>query len=266
MNSQLTGAFFIAGKKGTATTERIVIAMNAEAKKRYFQELTLNLRHEGFTVKPETEDGLLPVELNGRRLCLALDTGGVRYRREDVSGDVRSEALEQVIDIAKITGEYMSQMETAPQLTAASLEGDYRLLTDFNGVVLAGHPTQFGVQFITWERVQNRTALHQGNYYGPSDGAGSYTAAKQGFAVRSGLIPRSALFTQEQLAETYRCIRETLESACPITDERQKCLESAAEQIEHGVPDLAARAALSNQREMELTAMESPQDSGMQFS
>ena len=95
--------FFIAGKECTAANERIVIAMNAEAKKRYFQELILNLRHEGFTVKPETEDGLLPVELNGRRLCLALDTGGVRYRREDVSGDVRSEALEQVIDIAKIT-------------------------------------------------------------------------------------------------------------------------------------------------------------------
>lgn len=77
MNSQLTGAFFIAGKKGTATTERIVIAMNAEAKKRYFQELTLNLRHEGFTAG-QPEDGLLPVEADGTRLCLATDSGGVR--------------------------------------------------------------------------------------------------------------------------------------------------------------------------------------------
>ncbi len=53
--------------------------MNAETKNRYFQELTLNLRHEGFVVKPETEEGLLPVELDGQRLCLALDTGAVRY-------------------------------------------------------------------------------------------------------------------------------------------------------------------------------------------
>ena len=51
--------------------------MNAEAKNRYFQELTLNLWHEGFVVKPETEEGLLPVELDGQRLCLALDTGAV---------------------------------------------------------------------------------------------------------------------------------------------------------------------------------------------
>lgn len=167
-------------------------------------------------------------------------------------------------DITRITGEYMSQMETAPQLTATGLAGDYRLLADFNGVVLAGHPTRFGVQFITWERVQNRTALHQGNYYGPCDGTGSYTAAKQGFAVRSGLIPRGTLFAPEQLAEVYRCIRETLESTYPITDERRKCLESTAEQIEHSVPDLPER--VSRQKEMELTAMDSPHDIGMQFS
>ena len=45
--------------------------MNAEEKSRYFQELALNLQHEGFTVKPETEEGLLPVEMDGQRLCLA---------------------------------------------------------------------------------------------------------------------------------------------------------------------------------------------------
>ncbi|USF28478.1 hypothetical protein N510_003440 [Firmicutes bacterium ASF500] len=44
--------------------------MNVEEKSRYFQELTLNLQHEGFAVKPETEEGLLPVELDGQHLCL----------------------------------------------------------------------------------------------------------------------------------------------------------------------------------------------------
>ena len=45
--------------------------MNAEEKTRYFQELPLTLQREGFAVKPETEEGLLPVELDGQRLCLA---------------------------------------------------------------------------------------------------------------------------------------------------------------------------------------------------
>ena len=68
--------------------------MNTEKKNRYFQELALNLQHDGFTVKPETEDGLLPVELDGQRLCLALDTGAVRYRSEDAADGYRSAALD----------------------------------------------------------------------------------------------------------------------------------------------------------------------------
>ena len=138
--------------------------MNAEEKNRYFQELTLNLQHEGFAVKPETEEGLLPIELDGQRLCLALDTGSVRYWREDTADDHRSAALDKAISITKTTAEYMRQMETAPQLTASGLTGDYRLLADFNDVVLAGHPTRYGVQFATWERVRERTGLNAGKY------------------------------------------------------------------------------------------------------
>lgn len=114
--------------------------MNADEKSRYFQELTLNLQHDGFVVKPEPEEGLLPVELDGQRLCLALDTGAVRYWRADAADDYRSAALDKVITITKTTAEYMSQLESAPQLTASGLTGDYRLLADFNGVVLGGPP------------------------------------------------------------------------------------------------------------------------------
>ena len=155
-----------------------------------------------------------------------------------------------------------NQMESAPILTASGLEGDYRLLADFNNTVLAGHFTQYGVQFITWERVQNRTALHQGHYYGPNTGTDSYTAAKRDFATRSGLIPASALFTPEQLMEIYRSSTEALTGAYPITNEQQKCLESIIEQIERSVPDLSERL----QKEWELSSLENPEDSGMQFS
>ena len=240
--------------------------MNAEEKSRYFQELTLNLQREGFAVKPETKEGLLPVELDGQLLCLARDSGAGRYRREDVADEHRSAALDSVISITQTTTEYMGQMEAAPQLTASGLAGDYRLLADFNGVVLAGHPTQYGIQFVTWERVPDRSGLNAGNYYGPSGGVDSYTAAKRDFATRSGLIPRSALFAPEQLTEIYRCIHETLDSGYPITEERQKCLESAVEQIETAVPDLDERVILSNDKELEFADMKFSQDSGMQLS
>ena len=239
--------------------------MNTDEKNRYFQELAHNLQHEGFTVKPETEDGLLPVDLDGQRLCQITETSGVRYWKEDVASDSRQEALDRVTAITKSTAEDMRQMETAPQLTASGLTGDYRLLADFNNVVLAGHPTRYGVQFVTWERVRERTALHQGHYHGPDIGLESYTAAKRDFAARSGLVPRSALFTPEQMTEIYRCIHETLDGNCPITEERQKCLESTAEQIEHSVPDLDERVALSNGKELEYADALFAESNGMQF-
>lgn len=162
----------------------------------YFRELTLNLRREGFTVKPETEDSLLPVELGGQHLCCVTETGGVRYWEENVSGDSRSEALNRVTDIAGTTAVYMRQMAAAPLLTAAGLDGDYRLLAEFNSVILAGHHTSHGTQFITWKRDRKGIGVHTGHYHG--FGADSYTAAKRDFALRSGLIQDSALFPPEQ--------------------------------------------------------------------
>ncbi len=89
------------------------------------------------------------------------------------------------------------------------------------------------------------TALWQGHYYD-----NNFTAAKQDFATRSGLIPSSLLFTPEQLAEVYRSIHETLDSSYTITAEREKRLRSTAEQIEDAVPDLEKRVELSNQAEL----------------
>ncbi len=225
----------------------------------YFRELTLNLQHAGFVVKPETDEGLLPVELDGQRLCLALDTGTVRYWREDVADDYRSAALDRVNSITKATAEYMSQLAAAPQLTANSLTEDYRLLADFNGVVLAGHPTRYGVQFVTWERSSDRTSLGSGHYYGPGGGADSYTAAKRDFATRSGLIPRSALFDQKQLIEIYHCSVEVQAGLYSITDEQGKCLQSIIDQIELSIPNLGE---LLDQEQN----IEAPEDGGMQFS
>ena len=54
-------------------------------------------------------------------------------------------------DIAARTLEYMTAMETALQPEASGLEGDYRILADFNGTVLAGTHSKHGVQFVTWD-------------------------------------------------------------------------------------------------------------------
>lgn len=123
--------------------------------------------------------------------------------------------------------EYQKLMEQAPQINASGLEGGYRRLAEFNNVVLAGHQTRYGMEFVTWEWVQNHTALWQGHYYG-----GDYNAAKQDFTTRSGLLPQERIFSDLQLAELYRCIHETLEGSYAITPEREKLLTESAEQFE----------------------------------
>ena len=57
----------------------------------------------------------------------------------------------RVEDIDAKTLEYLTAMEFAPQLKASGLDGDYRILADFGGTVLAGAPSKYGVQFVTWD-------------------------------------------------------------------------------------------------------------------
>ena len=64
----------------------------------------------------------------------------VLYRQENVDSVRTQDALQSVIDTAKMTSEYMAILETAPRLKASGLTGDYRVLADFGSAVLAGHP------------------------------------------------------------------------------------------------------------------------------
>ena len=79
----------------------------------------------------------------------------------------------------------MTTMESAPQLKASGLDGDYRILADFGGTVLAGTPSKYGVQFVTWDWDYDRTGVVHGHYF-----MENYDGAKQDFATRSGLIQK----------------------------------------------------------------------------
>lgn len=97
---------------------------------KYLRELTLNLRREGFTVSPEA-DGLLPVALDGQHLCTAPERGGIRYRKEDAVIETQTAALDKVIDITRVTAEYMRQLEAVPFLKASGLSEEFKLAGQF---------------------------------------------------------------------------------------------------------------------------------------
>ena len=133
--------------------------MNRE---QFFQELRTALHREGFTPQLE-QDESLPVEWNGLPLCRITEGGGVRYWQEDVATPERERACERATNLARMVQEYMTLMEQAPPLNAQGLLGDFRVLADFNGTVLAGHPTKFGVHFVTWDWNFDRTGLNYGH-------------------------------------------------------------------------------------------------------
>ena len=201
-------------------------------RKPYFEELCTALCREGFSVQPE-RDGLLPVEWDSLPLCRITAGGGVRYWQEDVATPERQQACEQAADLAGTVREYMTLLEQATPLQAQTLNGDYRVLAEFNGTVLAGHPTGHGVTFITWDWSYDRTGLNNGHYYQEN-----YEGAKQDFAVRSGLIDKHLLFNRQQLTEIYRCCADTLDARCGLTREQESCIRSVQAQVESRVPDI----------------------------
>ena len=200
-------------------------SQNETAQLRYLEETSIRLRRMDFETMP-AEDQQLPVKWNGSDLCRISGRGSVLYREENVDCIWAKDALRSVIDTAKMTSEYMAILETATLLKAGGLTGDYRILADFGDAVLAGHPTERGVQFVTWEWDYDREGVHHGHYF-----QDDYEAAKRDFTVRSGLVQKDALFEPEQLAEISHALRFVREQDETLSFGRDQELAELMDQV-----------------------------------
>ncbi len=135
------------------------------------------------------------------------ENGGITYRNEDIDEPERIDAKDKVYEIVRTTAEYMRQMETAPFLKADGLEDGYKVLADFNGIVLAGIQSKYGAQFVTWDWSFDRKGVCHGHYYTGLYSSGNYDAVKRDFAVRSGLIPKQQLFRRSSLLRSIAAVR-----------------------------------------------------------
>lgn len=204
---------------------------NETAQLRFLEETAIRLRQNGFTVEP-IKDQHLPVRWENHYLCRVSGRGSVLYRQENVDGIGAQDALQTAINTAAMTAEYMTAMERAPKLQATGLEGDYRVLADFGSAVLAGHPTERGVQFVTWEWDWDREGVHHGHYF-----QNGYEEAKHDFVRRSGLLPREALFEPEQLAEMHRALAFVCEQDEGLSIGREKEIKAIMEQLKCLLPE-----------------------------
>ena len=85
-------------------------------KETYFEELSYALRRRELLPRPLEEDGLLPVEWNGRILCRVTESGAVRYDPTWVDTSRAKAALAQATEAAGTVMEYMTLLENAPPL------------------------------------------------------------------------------------------------------------------------------------------------------
>ena len=202
---------------------------------RYLEEVCISLHRAGFETKPP-EECQLPILWNDAPLCRITGKGSVYYHREDTDTPQAEDALFRIEDIAAKTLEYMTAMETAPLLKASGLHGDYRILANFGDAVLAGHPTERGVQFVTWEWDFDREGVHHGHYF-----QDDYDAAKRDFAVRGGLVQKGALFEPEQLAQIYHALSFVREQDETLSFGRDQELKELMEQVGGLLPADALR-------------------------
>ena len=204
---------------------------NTSRQFRYLEEVRIPLHRAGFGTLP-LEGDQLPVHWNGTPLCRITGKGSVFYRREDADTPQAEDALYRVEYIAAKTLEYMTAMEAAPQLKASGLDGDYRILADFGDAVLAGHPSERGVQFVTWEWDWDRKGVHHGHYF-----QNGYEEAKHDFVRRSGLLPKEALFEPEQLDEIHRALAFVCEQDEGLSIGREKEIKAIMEQLKCLLPE-----------------------------
>ena len=204
---------------------------NTSRQLRYLEEVRIPLHRAGFGTLP-VEGEQLPVHWNGTPLCRITGKGSVFYRREDADTPQAEDALYRVEYIAAKTLEYMTAMEAAPRLKASGLDGDYRILADFGDAVLAGHPSERGVQFVTWEWDWDRKGVHHGHYF-----QNGCEEAKHDFVRRSGLLPKEALFEPEQLDEIHRALAFVCEQDEGLSIGREKEIKAIMEQLKCLLPE-----------------------------
>ena len=214
---------------------------NETAQLRFLEETAIRLRQNGFTVEP-IKDQHLPVCWEKGRLCRISGRGSMLYRQECVDVPGAQDALQAVIDTAKMTSEYMAILETALRLKVGGLTGDCRVLADFGSAVLAGHPTERGVQFVTWEWDWDRKGVHHGHYF-----QNGYEEAKHDFVRRSGLLPKEALFEPEQLDEIHRALAFVCEQDEDLSIGREKEIKTIMEQIKCLLPELSEQTQTMEQ-------------------
>ena len=198
--------------------------MQEQSESVFKKEVSRVLRDKGFTVSED--NGCMTVFSDGKEITGIYDNG-MMSAPDGTSDDIYFE----VKKIASTVSEYCSAYEKAQPLKATDLSGNYRSLAEFNGTVLAVKNTEYGFEFVTWDRTYDGKAVCHGNYYR------DYEAAKENFAVRSGLIDKDKMFSIDELKSIHQCVDFTVSYNDDLSINEYECLEKLNGKISENIPE-----------------------------
>ena len=143
-----------------------------------------------------------------------------------------SKSYSQINNILKAARDFCYAFAKAAPLKADGLSEKYRCLAEFNSTVLAAkYNEDYGFEFVTWDRTFDGKGVTQGNYY--SD----YSAAKENFATRSGLINKDKLFSTEELERLGKCVDFTARHNGDLRFEDCEFLKKLNDKISECLPE-----------------------------
>ena len=151
--------------------------MNVE---RFLIQVRQNLpEHEGVTTW--VENSALNVGYGKTESFEIRYPGGICYNAATEKTDEFYKLVEEADKAFKTVKEYIDLMDNAPELSARDFNMPYKLLAEFNGVVLGGieHRSNNTFEFTTWSYANN--SLYHDHYFT------DYEKAKEDFAVYEDL-------------------------------------------------------------------------------
>ena len=176
--------------------------------------------------------GWLEVSSDGIPLCRIKYNGQFLSNADQNLSDEYRSKIADIQDEISTVREYVGLYEHAPQMKAADVS-DYRQLAAFGDTVLAAtYSEKNGFMFCTWKQNADGNAVFWGDY------SPSYEYAKESFAVRSGLIPESRLFSEQETANLCRCVDFAKANCETLTYGQEQQLDKLQEKLTDGYPSL----------------------------
>ena len=191
------------------------------------QELSRRLSEEGYNFS--FENGEFAITLSGGDV-VKIRENDVLYSNGDFS-EVGKDAFYALYHLNREVLDYCTAYEKAKPLIADGLSEKYRCLAEFGGTVLAAKHTEYGFEFVTWDRTYDGNSVWHGKYY--SD----YDVAKENFAARSGLIDKDKLFSTEELERIRKCVDFTMRHNGDLNFDDCEYLKKLNEKISESLPE-----------------------------